>query len=102
MNEPRILARDRITGKLVLFHVLPDGRFVVETQVDVEPILEQNAELRRLAASGWKGDLHHVASIPMVMHQAMRTEGIIQDKRDFSKWLNDSANSKFRTKTGKV
>jgi len=102
MNEPRILARDRITGKLVLFHVLPDGRFAVETRVDVEPILEQNQVLRNNAQSGWKGDTHWVASIDMVQHQQLRNEGRIQDHGDFKKWLNDQANSKWRTKRGKV
>lgn len=100
--EPRVLARDRRTGKLVTFRMLPDGRFAIDTQVDVEPILEQNKDLQNLNPTGWKGDQHMVASIPMHIHQKMRTEGMIQDTKWFKRWLNDPDNRGWRTKLGRV
>ena len=102
MSEPRVLARDKATGKLVLFHVLPDGRFAVETQTDVEPIIETATAMRNDAPQGWKGEMHYVAKIPMGIWQSLRTEGRIQETADFKKWLNDPDHSKFRTKTGKL
>lgn len=102
MTEPRVLMRDKRTGKLVLFHVLPDGRFAVETRQDVEPILETNQVLRNAQSSGWKGDMHMVAKIDMPLWQSLRTEGRIQEVKDFKKWLNDSDHAKWRTKTGNL
>ena len=100
--EPRVLMRDRRTGKLVLFHVLPDGRFAVETRQDVEPILETNTALRNTQSPRWKGEMHYVAKLPMYLWQSLRTEGRVQEVRDFKKWLNDPDHSKWRTKTGRL
>lgn len=94
--------RDRHTGKLVLFHVLPDGTFAVETRQDVEPIFDDNARIRNAQPSGWKGDTHLVARMDMTQWQKLRTEGRFQEKRDLHAWLNDPAQSKLRTKTGKL
>lgn len=100
--EPRVLARDKRTGKLVLFHALPDGTFAIETQMDVEPIFEANKVRDAASRSDWKGDNHHVASIDMRLWQRLRNEGRMQEQKDFAKWLNDSANSKWRSKKGRV
>ena len=100
--EPRVLMRDRKSGKLVLFHALPDGRFVVETRVDVEDIVEYNKTAVSNETGNWKGDMHLVAKIPTFMWQSLRTEGRIQETRDFKKWLNDSDNKAWRMKTGRL
>jgi hypothetical protein len=100
--EPRVLMRDRRTGKLVLFHTLPDGSFAVETRVDVEGIVEHNKTARSTQTGNWKGDMHMVAKIPMHMWQSLRTEGRVQETRDFKKWLNDGSNSAWRLKTGRL
>lgn len=100
--EPRVLARDRRTGKLVLFHELPDGRFAIESTMDVEPIFEANKVRQSAARSDWKGDSHHVAGIDMRVWQQLRQEGRMQEQKDFSKWLNDPDNSKWRSKRGRV
>lgn len=100
--EPRVLARDRRTGKLVLFHALPDGTFAIESRMDVEPILEANKVRAAAARSDWKGDIHHVASLDMMVWQQLRSEGRMQEQKDFAKWLNDPDNRKWRSKPGRV
>ena len=100
--EPRVLMRDRRTGKLVLFHTLPDGSFAVETREDVEPVLETATRMRNDATSGWKGEMHYVAKLPMTLWQSLRSEGRVQETKDFKRWLNDSENSKWRTKSGRL
>jgi len=103
-NQPRILARDRRTGKLVLFHVLPDGRFVVETQYGdcLDQCVESAAVIRAEQPDNWKGNEHLVMKIPMPLHQQLRNEGRVQNVEDFKKWINDSDHSKLRTKRGRV
>jgi len=100
--EPRILARDRQTGKLVLFHTLPDGRYVVETQVDVQDIVDTCTTMRNDAPAGWKGEMHYVAKLPLHLWQSLRTEGRVQEVKDFKKWLNDGDNAAWRTKRGRL
>lgn len=104
MNEPRILARDRRTGKLVLFHVNPDGTFTVETQYGqaLEDCMASAAALRAEQPSHWRGNEHLVMQIPMPLHQQLRAEGRVQDVKDFKKWINDPDHAKLRAKLGKV
>ena len=69
---------------------------------DVEPILETNTALRNTQTPGWKGEMHYVAKLPMYLWQSLRTEGRVQEVKDFKKWLNDPDHSKWRTKTGRL
>lgn len=79
-----------------------DGEtLVAETRQDIDPILEENLQLRN-QRSGFKGDLHHVASIPMVVYEQLLREGIAQDEDRFKAWLNDRDNEPFRTLKGKI
>ncbi|WP_176052593.1 hypothetical protein [Paraburkholderia caribensis] len=52
--------------------------------------------------ANWKGDMHHVATIPLVILQDLKMKGILDDKVAFKKWLNDPENRFFRTRPGKV
>jgi hypothetical protein len=65
--------------------------------------IEENLIARNAASSGWAGDWHRVASVPMNLFfaqlQEAHTEG---DERYISRWLNDSDNRAFRTKSGVV
>src|SRR5262245_30271989 len=93
----RLLGIDPLTEKRTVFHALPDGRFVVETQVDVEAIVENATVLRNAAPSGFRGDgLHHVGSIPMPLWQRLRAEGRAQDPKAIQRWLNE--HQKFQIK----
>lgn len=78
-----------------------DGNVTAQTLQDIEPILEENLMLRN-ERSGFKGDQHHVASIPLVVYEQLLKEGIAQDEARFKAWLNDSDNKMFRTHPGKV
>jgi hypothetical protein len=98
----RVLARDRKTGKLVLFHALPDGRFVVETQYQLDDVIATAAAIRAEQPTGWHGREHLVAQIPMPLHTQLRKEGIVQDQKAFAAWLNDPDHRKLRAKLGRV
>lgn len=79
-----------------------DGNTVVAgMRQDIEPILEENLSLRN-QRSGFKGDLQHVASIPLAVYERLMKEGIAQDEDRFKAWLNDSYNEPFRTLKGKI
>jgi hypothetical protein len=70
---------------------------------DREPILKANQENRKdRREDGWKGDLHHVASIPMPLMMELYREGIANDQQEFRKWLNKPENQVFRSKVGRV
>ena len=50
----------------------------------------------------WKGDVHHVASIPNVIVNDLMAKGILRDRAAMKRWLNDPDNRVFRTRPGKV
>lgn len=80
-----------------------DGTRTFRTDYEVDPTIEINKAQRNMAQAGWKGDYHHVASIPLniyydQLHEAARGG----DDRYMSKWLNDSSNRAWRTKDGRI
>lgn len=76
----------------------------IQTTQDLTAVIEANK--RDLAAidekANWKGEWHHVASIPETLYYQMKAEGKIDDQAYMKKWLNDSDNKFFRTRPGKV
>lgn len=96
---------DPITGINQEFQESPDGKeFTIGTEQDIEPYLQANLDLRNMfdEHAGWKGDVHHVASIPDVVMDDLMRKGIYQDEKAFRKWLNDPENRCFRTRPGKI
>ena len=91
-------------GRQVWKRENPDGTVTYRTDYEVEPTIDANTAQRNMAAPGWSGDYHHVASIPLNilydsgMAQA-HTEG---DDAVVSRWLNCSENRAWRTKDGTV
>jgi hypothetical protein len=89
-------------GRQVWSRENPDGSITFRTDYEVEPTIDANTALRNMAASGWAGDYHRVASIPLNilydsgMAQA-HTEG---DNAFVARWLNCSENRAWRTKDG--
>lgn len=82
-----------------------DGeKTVYRIDYPVAQTLEQNAIARSSTPSGWKGDWHRVASIPLNMvHDSGLSEAISgKDDKFVSKLLNDSDYRGFRTKEGVV
>ena len=52
--------------------------------------------------SPWKGDMHRVASIPLVLWQELQRKGIATDNKALMKWLDDPDNMAFRTRPGRL
>lgn len=98
-----LVSHDEKLGRTVWGRENGDGTTTYRTDYRVDPTIEQNKIQRNLAQDGWKGDLHHVASIPLNVYWDQLAEAAQQgDDRYLSKWLNDSDNSAWRTKTGNV
>lgn len=80
-----------------------DGTVTFRTDTAVDPIVDQNTAQRNVADNGWKGDWHQIASIPKAVLWDQLMEASLQgDDKYISKWLNDSDNLAWRTKTGVV
>lgn len=92
------------------WHMLDDGKTIIKTTQDTQPLLDINQRTRNDQTSGWKGDLHHVASIPYVVYeQIMREIGydfkqpLTQDqKTKFARMLSSRDYLKLRTKEGRL
>lgn len=80
-----------------------DGTTTFRSDYAVDPVVEENKAMRNMAASGWKGDYHKIASIPLNVYHDQIAEAAGQDDQKFiSRWLNDSDNKAWRTKDGTV
>jgi hypothetical protein len=81
-----------------------EDAFTIETRQDVTGVAEHAKGLNNLVdeRAPWKGDMHHVASIPMTVWAELVEKGIAQDDKALKRWLNDRDNSVFRTRPGKV
>ncbi len=78
----------------------PWGDFTIETIEDVEPVVESAAILADEHAD--RGDLKHVARVPVhIVEKAMR-EGWYNDQAAWRKWCNDPDNKDFRVWKGRV
>ena len=75
---------------------------VIETRQEVTDLLDANKAEANEASTGWKGDMHKVASIPLNVYYDLKQKGIIDDPKAFKRWLNSPENRFFRTKLGKV
>ena len=74
----------------------------IETRQEVTDLVENNKADFNAAASGWKGEMHKVASIPMNVYFDLKEKGILDDPAALKRWLNDPDNRFFRTKPGRV
>ena len=99
----RLFDYDVKSGRQVWIITNPDGSVTTRTDYPVEPTIDINTAQRNLAQPGWKGDYHHVASVPLnIFHDELAEASRQQDDRYISNWLNDGANSAWRTKEGRV
>lgn len=99
----KLFSHDPEIGRSVWF--IDDGeRIHWRCDYQVEKLVTTNAEQRAIAAKGWAGDYHHIASIPLnIVHDQGVVDAMTQqDDKFLSKWLNDSDNRAWRTKEGKV
>lgn len=103
----RSLGVDSHTGIEQIYHGNNDGTFTIQTHQDVSQYLRQNAQDRSSANSGWKGDMHQVASIPpIVWHMWWKELGDDPGARRNRKWLAGKLNSseflRLRVKEGRM
>jgi hypothetical protein len=77
---------------------------VIETIIDASQIVSDNKDRFNSfdEKANWKGDMHHVASIPMALFYQMKAEGKLDDQAYMKRWLNDPDNRAFRTRPGEV
>ena len=77
---------------------------VIETIIDATQIVSDNKDRFNSfdEKANWKGDMHHVASIPMALFYQMKAEGKLDDEAYMKRWLNDPDNRAFRTRPGEV
>jgi hypothetical protein len=82
---------------------LADDHFVISSSQDVTKIIEANkrSEVEVDSRHKW-GEFSKVASIPLSIYYDLKKQGIIDDKKRFKRWLNDSDNKFFRTRGGTI
>lgn len=94
---------DVATGRQVWSLANDDGSITFRTDYPVQPTIDINTAQRNMAQDNWKGDYHHIASIPLnVYHDQLAEASRQEDDAFISKWLNDSENRAWRTKNGTV
>ena len=108
MNTPRLLGHDPDSGITEYYHFDPETQgFLTETRQDITQIIELNKAVVN-DNTGWKGDLHHVAHIPLSILMQLAQQGIVSvagqilDDKRYRAWLNDPANDAFRVKRGRI
>ena len=87
------------------WHFNPDTEeTTIQTTQDVTAVIEANK--RDFAAidnkANWKGEWHHVASIPESLYYKLKAEGKLDDQAYMKKFLNDPDNRFFRVRPGQV
>ena len=102
----RQLDYDSATGITQWYHFGEiTGDVGLETQQDVAAVIESTKGAFNPVdeRAPWKGDVHKVASVPMVIyHQLAKISNNFKDQRVIRKWLNDKDNRVFRTRPGRV
>lgn len=88
--------------------LVDDGKKVVrKLSQDVQPYFEANARERAEATGDWRGDLHKVASIPLVVFEQMCQEAGCnlmkpENRGKLVAMLNNKDYLKLRTKEGRI
>jgi hypothetical protein len=101
----RLFDYDFQSGRTVW--MLDDGnKIVFRTDYPIEATLTANSAMRNEAGNAWKGDWHHIASVPLNL-AFDDSLGLLKahdqgDDKYLSRWLNDSDNRGWRTKEGSV
>lgn len=102
MSE-RLLNRDPLSGIDRYFSYDEENdQYTIRTSQKVDDLIDANKADANAASSGWSGDMHKVASIPLNVYYDLKRQGIVDDPKRFKKWLNDPDNRYFRTKAGRV
>ncbi len=100
-----LFSYDPATGRTVW--IMEEGdKTHVRTDYPVASLIDANAQQRNMADKSWKGDWHHIASVPLNLLHDENTgllEAVTQgDDKHVSRWLNDADNRAWRVKEGAV
>jgi hypothetical protein len=103
--EKRIFSEDKDQGITRYWHYNDEtDEATIQTTQDMTAVIEANK--RDFAAvdnkANWKGEWHHVASIPESVYFQLKAEGKLDDQAYMKKWLNDPDNRFFRVRPGSV
>lgn len=83
-----------------------DDKVHFETREDVEPLIELNkAQYNNFDERSRWGDRFvtgTVARLPLWLGLELQRKGILDDSEKLAKWLDDPANSGWRTRPGRV
>lgn len=97
---------DAATGRTTWVTTDDKGNTVFRYDMPVAATIEDNTAARNAVASGWKGDWHRIASVPMQLLYDKNlglNEAVLQgDDAHVRRFLNDSDNRAWRTKEGRV
>lgn len=105
--KPITITTDPALQKVVTFHDLNDGRFAVDTEYDVQDIVDYNAAVRAVNKNDWKGE-NLVGRIPMPMFQQLQMvwRGMKLSKEErherLLKFISDPDYSDFKVKAGRL
>ena len=99
----RLFDVDPLTGTRTWFEADGAGEeYTLRTEQEVSPLLDLTKYTYNNDGGSWRGDVHHVASLPNAVWFDLKQKGIIDDEKAFRKWLDDPANRFFRVKPGKL
>lgn len=101
----KVLDFDPAAGITRVFHyddAANDNDFRIETIQETTDIIEENRRAFNDADKGFKGDMTHVARIPLTVFMHLQKSGIAKDPVAMRRWLNDPDNAAFRVKPGVV
>jgi len=103
MSGRRLFSTNPHLGTTTYFHYNDaDDSATFETLTEVDSFIDENKREFNDADTGWRGDMHKVASIPMTLYMDLQKQGILEDPKRLKAWLNDPENRYFRTKSGRV
>ena len=103
--QVKVLNYDPVMKSRTLWHHdTIDDTTVIRNEYDIEDVLEFNKlRFNRIdERQNWKGDIHHVASIPIGVYMDMMRNGRIVSNKDLRKWLDDKDQLPFRTRPGRL
>ena len=104
MIESRFFDRNPLTGASTMYHYDDvEKQSYMETTEDHQAVVDVNRRLDNdNTDANWRGDLHMVASLPLTVWFELKKNGTLDDDKRLRAWVNDSANSAFRVRPGKV
>jgi hypothetical protein len=103
--DKQLFDHDPDSGITQWFIPSSDGKqFTIQTTQRVEDTIEANRERYNSfdRKANWKGDMHHVARIPIQLYYQLKKKGITESDASMKAWLNSPENLYFRTRPGRV